>query len=305
MPSSPKISCLVVTYNQQDVVRETIDSIIAQTYKNLEIVIADDGSTDNTPEILEQYQKQYPDKIKIITGQKNVGVTLNSKRAYDLCTGEFIAIIGGDDIWLPEKIEKQVKWFQSHPNASICYHDIVAFDSKTGENLYRFSDRHAPLSGKAKDVMYAGCFAAACSLMLRVIKDIPLCFDKRILHASDWHTALTYLLETNKEIGFIPEIYARYRRNNNNITQNHSMITHETIQCYNLIGEGYPLLKHQAELARNLLYMSQISQTCKNRNFTEALKTLKQSKIPPHHFIEAFFVKLKLFALRRWFILLR
>jgi glycosyltransferase involved in cell wall biosynthesis len=304
MPSSPKVSCLVVTYNQQDVVRETIDSILAQTYNNLEIVIADDGSTDNTPEILEEYQKQYPDKIKIITGQKNFGVTLNSKRAYDLCTGDFIAIIGGDDIWLPEKIEKQIEWFQSHPEAVICYHDIWAFDSKSGNNLYRFTDTHAPLIGTIKDVIYGSCFAGACSVMLRVITDIPLRFDKRILHGSDWHTILCYLLDTNKKIGFIPKIYSRYRRNNNNLSQT-NIATGELIQCYDLIAEDYPTISKKAHLANTLTYFSHISQACKNRKFSIALNILKQSGIKPRDFVRAFFVKLKLFVLRRWYILRR
>ena len=305
MPHScTKVSCLVVTYNQQDVVRETIDSILAQTYNNLEIVIADDGSTDSTPEILEQYQKKHPDKIKIITGQNNVGVTLNSKRAYDLCTGDFIALIGGDDIWLPEKIEKQVEWFQSHPEAVICYHDIWAFDSKSGKNLYRFTDTHAPLIGTIKDVIYGSCFAGACSVMLRIITDIPLRFDKRILHGSDWHTVLCYLLDTNKKIGFIPEICSRYRRNNNNLSQTNIAIG-ELIQCYDLIAEDYPTIVHKAHLAKTLIYLSQVSQACKNREFSQALKILKQSKIKPREFIHLFFTKIKLFALRRWFILKR
>ena len=71
---SPKVSCLMITYNQENFIEETIESVLSQDYENLEIVISDDASTDKTPDILKGYQKKYPNKIKIYIQEKNVGI---------------------------------------------------------------------------------------------------------------------------------------------------------------------------------------------------------------------------------------
>lgn len=101
---SALISVALCTYNGAKFIAQQLDSILAQSHKNLEIVIVDDSSTDNTYEILDNYSKKYP-QIKIYFNDKNLGFNTNFQKAINLCTGNFIAISDQDDIWLPNKLE--------------------------------------------------------------------------------------------------------------------------------------------------------------------------------------------------------
>lgn len=102
--TQPLVSIAICTYNGGLFLREQLDSIIHQTYKQLEIVIVDDGSTDNTTEIIEVYRQQ-DSRIQFFQNEKNLGYNKNFEKACQLCTGNYIAISDQDDIWEMKKIE--------------------------------------------------------------------------------------------------------------------------------------------------------------------------------------------------------
>lgn len=120
----PKVSILIPCYNQEDVITQTVLSALNQTYENIEVIVSDDASTDETPNLLIELQKKFPDKLKILLNDTNVGVTQNHTRGLFECSGEFITFLDGDDIFLPEKIKKQVAFIQKRPSCTICYHDV-------------------------------------------------------------------------------------------------------------------------------------------------------------------------------------
>ncbi len=99
----PLVSVAVITYNQKEFLRECIESILAQDYPNLEIVIADDASSDGTQDMLRDYDVQFPDKFVLKLAGRNQGITANSNEAHFACTGKYIAWMGGDDLMLPGK----------------------------------------------------------------------------------------------------------------------------------------------------------------------------------------------------------
>lgn len=113
------ISIAMTTYNGESFIKEQINSLLNQTYKNLEIIICDDGSTDKTIEIIREYE-QKDKRIKLFQNEKNLGVLKNFEKAISLCSGEYIALSDQDDIWLENKIE-------------ILLHEI-------GENILIFHD---------------------------------------------------------------------------------------------------------------------------------------------------------------------
>ena len=129
---TPKVSVVICTYNQQAFVRETVESVLAQTYGNLEIIVAYDGSTDDTPRILDEDARRFPDKIKLALSPVNSGIPTNINCGLALRTGELTAWLDGDDLMLPGKIEKQVAALLQHPEATGCYHDSEVLESETG-----------------------------------------------------------------------------------------------------------------------------------------------------------------------------
>src|SRR5574344_1640995 len=98
------ISIAMCSYNGERFIKEQIDSIIAQTYKNFELIIVDDGSKDNTIEIIKYYQSK-DSRIKLFQNEKNLGFVKNFEKAITLCSGDFIALADQDDVWKKNKIE--------------------------------------------------------------------------------------------------------------------------------------------------------------------------------------------------------
>src|SRR4051812_44955101 len=121
---NPKVSIHMISYNQRQFLPEAIESAVTQNYPNLEVVVADDASTDGSTEILLDYSQKYPGKVIAVLGEKNVGITGNSNRALARCSGELIAIMGSDDVLLPGKISAQVAWFEQDPRRVLCGHQV-------------------------------------------------------------------------------------------------------------------------------------------------------------------------------------
>ncbi|WP_105258040.1 glycosyltransferase family 2 protein [Pseudoalteromonas sp. T1lg88] len=119
---SPLVSVCVVTYNQEMYIAQTIESILSQEFEGrLEIIIGEDCSPDNTAKIVEEYQRQHPNVVKIVTSQNNVGAQANFTRVLKAAQGDFIAICDGDDYWIDTgKIQKQLDAFEDS-NSELCF----------------------------------------------------------------------------------------------------------------------------------------------------------------------------------------
>lgn len=223
MDNKPLVSIAIITYNQKDYLQECIESCLAQDYPNLEIVVADDCSTDGTQDMLREYQEKYPNKFVLRLSKKNQGITLNSNAAHFACSGKYIAWMGGDDLMLPEKISKQVAFMEANPNCTICYHNLDVFDSDTDATLYYFN-RRKKINGDIRTSIRLSTFNGACSNLVRADKTPKLGFDKSIPVASDW----LYWVETlgnGGTINYIDEVLGRYRRHVNNVTRLQSSMT--------------------------------------------------------------------------------
>lgn len=108
------VSVIIPTYNSAPYIVDAIGSVLAQTYQNLEIIVVDDGSNDNTREVLVRYR----DKITCLY-QENRGVSAARNRGMQHAQGEFIALLDADDIWLPTKLERQLRFMFEHMDVEL------------------------------------------------------------------------------------------------------------------------------------------------------------------------------------------
>lgn len=133
------INC--ITYNHENYISDAIEGFLMQkTNFNFEILIGEDCSTDKTREIVEMYKKRYPDKIKIITSDKNVGFMKNMIRLHENSKGKYIAICEGDDYWTdPDKLQKQIDYMEKNIECTLCFHatEVVKAKSKVRFGLIR------------------------------------------------------------------------------------------------------------------------------------------------------------------------
>lgn len=128
---TPDVTVAMLTYNQEKFIEQSIESILMQKTKyKYKIVIAEDGSNDNTKAILLKYQKEYPDRIKLILQDKNVGTKTNNKDLFDNLEGKYIAALEGDDYWTdPLKLEKQLDLLFNNSSIGLVYTKCSRTDS--------------------------------------------------------------------------------------------------------------------------------------------------------------------------------
>ena len=124
MTDKPLVSVIVPVYNGEKYIAETIQSALDQTYKNLEIIVVDDGSTDSTADIV----KSFNDERIIYLHQQNSGANVARNYGINASKGEFIAPLDADDIWLPHKIEAQVNEFSKDPEIGLVYSWVYFMD---------------------------------------------------------------------------------------------------------------------------------------------------------------------------------
>ncbi|MFK5882352.1 MAG: glycosyltransferase family 2 protein [Sulfurospirillum sp.] len=125
------VSIAMTTYNGEKFLKEQLNSIINQSYKNLEIIICDDGSFDNTIRMIKEYQKR-DNRIKLFENKKSLGVLKNFEKAISLCNGDYIAISDQDDIWMFNKIEVMINEIK---DCVLVYHDDSLIN-RSGKLIY-------------------------------------------------------------------------------------------------------------------------------------------------------------------------
>lgn len=119
-------------YNCSATLSDAIDSVIAQTYTNWELILCDDGSVDNTYEIAADYLKKYPGKIKLLKNPHNCGLNYTLNRCWEQASGEYFARMDGDDLSLPERFEKEAAFLDTNPDFDIVSTPMIYFD-ETGD----------------------------------------------------------------------------------------------------------------------------------------------------------------------------
>ena len=115
----PRVSVIIPTYNRRDFVREAIASVCAQTYRDFELIVVDDGSTDGTERIVEEFRREWADSVQYIF-QTNQGVSAARNHGVVRSSGELLAFLDSDDVWQREKLAAQIAFFNARPTAQIC-----------------------------------------------------------------------------------------------------------------------------------------------------------------------------------------
>lgn len=140
-----RISVIITSYNQKNYLIQTIESVINQTVSPYEIIIADDHSKDGSVELIQKYMSQYPDLVKGVFQTQNVGIPKNRNSACEQVTGNYVAILDGDDLFSPFKLEKEFQALEKNPKARCVYSNIRFIDSEG--KLIGIRDREPRPSG--------------------------------------------------------------------------------------------------------------------------------------------------------------
>lgn len=210
MTTTPLLSVALITYNQENYIAECIESIVNQkTDFTYEIVIGEDCSTDNTRAICLQYAEKFPDKIRLILPDKNLGMMGNWINTISLCKGKYVAICEGDDYWIDNlKLQKQVDFLESNTDYSLCA--TGARKLYMFEDYYTFDDMQL-----LKDTLTTG----------EILKEdwgimtATIVFRKDALEMPEWFSkvqngdySLQLLVSLNGKIKCLPDVTSVYRQ---------------------------------------------------------------------------------------------
>lgn len=219
--SQPLVSVPVVTYNSSKTVIETLDSIYNQTYPNIELIVSDDCSPDNTVEICREWIAAHKDRFvrtELLTVEKNTGVSGNLNRAENACHGEWSKSIAGDDVLMPNCIEEYINYVTNNPDAVIVFSRVVCFGDRGEGGMKEVDDRfdYSFFSRTSEEQLHRLIFvgncipAPTCFVNIVHIKSIGVCNDERIPLLDDWPKWIN-LLKAGVKFDFINKTLVKYR----------------------------------------------------------------------------------------------
>ncbi|OKP83864.1 glycosyltransferase [Paenibacillus sp. P32E] len=208
-----KISVLMPVFNMAPYIEESICSILTQTYTDFELLIMDDGSTDGTLDIIRKFDDR---RIKLITHSRNVGLIETLNQGIDLCTGEYIARMDGDDIALPHRFERQVNYMDIHKDCGVCGSQVylLGLDAITTKPLHHEEIRCWQLFQ---------CTIVHPTVMIRksVLEDHGIKYLNYV-HAEDYE--IWNRLSAVTQVVNLPEVLLMYRQHSNQISNTHQQV---------------------------------------------------------------------------------
>jgi alpha-1,3-rhamnosyltransferase len=233
--TNPLVSVAIPAYNHARYIEQCLQSVVDQTYPNIELVIIDDGSTDNTADKISDFLNRHQNRFAniIFDSQNNMGVSVTSNKAIALCNGEWVHLLGSDDLIHPNKISHQfaaiTTW--SDPNLALVYADADYIDEN---NLtIQKSQKNRPKAGVVS--------AAYCQLFLQNPITNPTIAIKReaflaiggfdeTLKLEDWDCWLR--LSVNYSIARLPEVLASYRYHPHNTSRNQHLMLEAMLRTF-------------------------------------------------------------------------
>jgi glycosyltransferase involved in cell wall biosynthesis len=246
MNNSYLASIMVLSYNQEKYISQTIDSLLKQeTSFAFEIVVGDDCSTDKTREILLTYQRQHPELLRLVPEAPNKGVVLNFRDTIKSCRGKYIGVCAGDDYWHDTlKLEKQVIFLEKNPDYGLVFSDINCFfenDKITLEN-YRARYHKEIVEGHVFEPLLTGKFFIN-SLTVCFLKsnfDSYVDFDEFIKAGFTYEDLPTWLeLARHTQFKYLNESTATYRILNNSLSR-----PQDIKKKFMFLDEQYKIKKH-------------------------------------------------------------
>jgi len=223
--SGPLVSVLIPTYNSERFIENTLRSALGQTHTNIEVVILDDGSMDETPSMIKRLS-QNDSRIRYVF-QENHGLAQARNRLVSLAKGEYISFLDHDDEWLIDKIEVLLEAFRHKPNAAMIYGDVINRCADKKESR-AFEFRRPRRGSVFYEYLLEGNFMSLPSVLIKkdaLVKYLP--FDPRYKIALDWDLFLRIV--RNHEIDYVDRVVGIYNTHNERFTAKNPIVEIEEV----------------------------------------------------------------------------
>lgn len=274
MSTSPRVSVIMAAYNEERFLAEAVESVLAQSFTDFELIITDDGSTDATPALAQAYVERDPQRVRLLRGERNQGKPFALNRALAVRRGELVAWLDGDDAMLPHKLSRQVAALDADPDAAGCSHDAEMFQSEDGQVIGRFSDvsNGGPLRSGDIGLWFDPTYKMLPSAtMIRSALCPPEGFDERLRFTSDW----LFDIEVFRHGCCIAldEVLVRYRRHSDNFTtraEQSGASYEEGLMAMAIVTARYPQLQRRARTMSAAILLGQARRRVAGREWRAA-----------------------------------
>lgn len=249
----PEVSVVIPTYNSAKYVVEAVESVLAQTWQDLEILVIDDGSTDDT----EQVMRRYEAPVRYLR-QENGGVAVARNRGIQESLGRYVAFLDADDTWLPHKLARQMEALRQQPHHRACYSAFTVVDAELNPiGISRSQGEGAAL----EDLLTRGNVVATPSTVIceRSLFDLAGGFDPALSQCADWDMWVRLAAQT--EFLYVDESLVTYRQHGTNMSRNAPLLEHDSLQVLHK-GFAMPELseslraQRSAAFARNYMVLA-------------------------------------------------
>lgn len=255
--NKPLISVAIVTYNHEKYIAKALESVLAQKGSfSLEIIVGEDSSTDSIYAILQRYKETYPDIIKILKENGNMGALKNMIRVLKACSGDYIAILDGDDYWTNEnKLQKQLDLLSSDSSLAACQHETSRVDEQERLLQSKLWDETIPATVTQKDLFKSENLSQTSTWLFR-----RSCIDitPTFLEQFPYDRVLAFYIAGYGNWGSIPEVMSAYRIHNTGIfsKQSEERKTQQVIEIYEAIWSYTPYrVLYKTEINERLRYL--------------------------------------------------
>lgn len=252
--ATPSVSVIIPVYNCEKYVGPAIDSVLAQTYRDFELIVVNDGSTDGTPEVLSKYAGKI---VRIDQENKNVAEARNT--GVRAARGKYLAFLDSDDLWRPEKLEKQVAILEKNPSVGYVYTNVEYLfrDERLLGDAFSMGAAHR---GNVADKLIMGNFICVSSALMRadLFKDEAEFFRSQFILCEDYDVHLR--MSVKCEFDYVDEKLVIYRVHPVNASRNRVLmweravgIVEDFIRKNPELGKQHPGLFKKALLSKKVI----------------------------------------------------
>ncbi|HJR05816.1 MAG TPA: glycosyltransferase [Pyrinomonadaceae bacterium] len=212
MTRTPKVSISIPSYNHAGFLAAAIESVLTQTYQNIELIIVDDGSTDGSLQIAEDYAARHPSRIKVFThpNHQNRGISATVNLGWEKSTGEYWSGLPSDDMLYPNKVEEQVAFMETHPEIGwvYCYAHFVNGDGRRRPEWGLFGTDITRAPSPLERLIEGNVIPGMTALMRRSFVERIAPHDETLIY-SDWDFWVR--LVAHAPVAFLPRALVKYR----------------------------------------------------------------------------------------------
>ena len=243
-----KVSIIIPAYNAETTIKRTIESVQRQTYADYELIVINDGSTDGTSKIVRQI---IDPRIKLFS-YENGGLPVARNRGIERAKGEYIAFLDADDLWTPDKLEKQLAVLEANPEAGVVYSQTYCIDRQ--ENLLYYCDPIHFEGNVLKELLLTNFLHNGSNPLIRqrAIETVGK-FDSNLKSSEDWDYYLR--LAALYPFAVVPEYQILYRQTANNMSSNVATIKQASYVVLERAYQKFPQLQCHRRRSLSILHL--------------------------------------------------